>query len=157
MAARRNAGMADRQGEVRARPFGNGRYLEGGRWHALGQPVIYAGLSAEIAALEKLVHTGKFLPRDLVLVELTLPDDRALYEHKGAASLPAGWDSIPAGDTSARIGAQFLRSALALGLIVPSAIVREAGNIVINPLHPRFPEVTMKISRAFPFDQRLGN
>jgi RES domain-containing protein len=42
-----------------------GGTLEGGRWHALGQPVIYAGLSAEIAALEKLVHTGKFLPRDL--------------------------------------------------------------------------------------------
>ncbi len=57
--------------------------------------MIYAGLSAEIAALEKLVHTGKFLPRDLVFVELTLPDDPALYEHKGAASLPAGWDSIP--------------------------------------------------------------
>lgn len=93
-----------------------------------------------------------------MLVELTLPDDPALYERKGAASLPAPkeinrWDSIPAGDTSARIGAECLRSALALGLIVPSAIVREAENIVINPLHRRFPEVTMKISRPFSFDQ----
>ena len=117
--------------------------------------MIYAGLSAEIAALEKLVHTGKFLPRDLVLVEITLPDGPALYEQRDPASL--GWDPIPAGDSSARIGAEFLRSALALGLIVPSAIVREAGIIVINPLHPRFPEVTMKISRPFAFDQRLGN
>ncbi len=134
---------------------GMGGTLEGGRWHALGRPVVYAGLSAEIAALEKLVHTGRFLPRDLVLVELTLPDDPALYEHKGAASLPVGWDS--AGGTTERIGAEFLRSLRALGLIVPSAIVPEAGNIVINPLHPRFPEVTMKISRPFSFDQRLGN
>jgi RES domain-containing protein len=98
---------------------GMGGTLEGGRWHALGQPVIYAGLSAEIAALEKLVHTGKFLPRDLVLVEIMLPDGPALYEQRDPASLPAGWDSLPAGDTSARIGAEFLRSALALGLIVP--------------------------------------
>ncbi|MDQ3582358.1 MAG: RES family NAD+ phosphorylase [Pseudomonadota bacterium] len=136
---------------------GTGGTWEGGRWHERGRPVIYAGLSAEIAALEKLVHTGKFLPRDLVLVEITLPDGPALYEQRDPASLPAGWDSIPAGDSSARIGAEFLRSALALGLIVPSAIVREAGIIVINPLHPRFPEVTMKISRPFAFDQRLGN
>ncbi|MGH8480682.1 MAG: RES domain-containing protein [Gammaproteobacteria bacterium] len=87
--------MANRQDEVRARPFRNRRCS--GRWSLArdGPPVIYAGLSAEIAALEKLVHTGKFLPRDLVFVELTLPDDPALYEHKGAASLPAGWDSIP--------------------------------------------------------------
>jgi RES domain-containing protein len=134
---------------------GTGGTLEGGRWHVLGQPVIYAGLSAEIAVLEKLVHTGRSLPKDLVLVELTLPDDPALYEHKDAASLPAGWDSIPAGDTSARIGAEFLRSLRALGLIVPSAIVREARNIVINPLHTRFPEVTMEKIRAFSFDQRL--
>ena len=134
-----------------------GGTLEDGRWHALGQPVIYAGLSAEIAALEKLVHTGKFLPRDLVLVELTLPDGPALYEQRDPASLPAGWDSIPAGDTSARVGAEFLRSGRAVGLIVPSAIVREAGIIVINPLHPRFAEVTMRISRPFSFDQRLGN
>ncbi|MGH8586774.1 MAG: RES family NAD+ phosphorylase [Gammaproteobacteria bacterium] len=55
------------------------------------------------------------------------------------------------------MGAEFLRSSRALGLIVPSAIVREAGNILINPLHPRFPEVTMEISRPFSFDQRLGN
>ena len=136
---------------------GTGGTLEGGRWHASGQPVIYAGLSAEIAALEKLVHTGKFLPRDLVLVELTLPDDPRLYEQRDPASLPVGWDIIPAARASAQIGAEFLRSLRALGLIVPSAIVREAENIVINPLHPRFAEVTMKISRPFSFDQRLGN
>ncbi len=69
---------------------GTGGTREGGRWHERGQPVIYAGLSAEIAALEKLVHTGKFLPRDLVLVELTLPDDPALYELKDAASPARG-------------------------------------------------------------------
>jgi hypothetical protein len=135
---------------------GTGGTLEGGRWHALGQRVIYAGLSAEIAVMEKLVHTGKFLPRDLVLVELTLPDDPALYEHKGAASLPAGWDSIPAGGTTARTDRGRV-SPFAPRARTHRALGHRAGGQKhrINPLHPRFPEVTMKNIRAFHLDQRL--
>ena len=48
-----------------------------------------------------------------------------------------------------------LRSLRALGLIVPSAIVPEARNIVLNPLHPRFAEVAFELVWPFVFDQRL--
>lgn len=40
----------------------------GGRWNSVGVPVIYAGMTAEIAAFEKLVHIGGILPADLSLV-----------------------------------------------------------------------------------------
>jgi RES domain-containing protein len=134
---------------------GTGGLKEAGRWHKIGQPVLYAGLSVEIAVLEKLVHTGEFLPRDLVLIEMRLPDEEALYERPPAAALPRDWAAIPPGDGSVEYGSRFLLSGRALGLIVPSAIVPEARNLLINPLHPRFVDVNMQILRPFEFDYRL--
>jgi RES domain-containing protein len=127
---------------------------DGGRWHAQGVPVIYAGLSVEICAMEKLAHTGHILPADLMLVALSLPDDMVLYETVDSAALP-GWAATPPGAVSVDCGTGFLRSLRALGLIVPSSIVPEARNIVLNPLHPRFAEVGFEILRPFVFDQRL--
>lgn len=134
---------------------GLGGLVGGGRWHAQGVPVIYAGLSVEICALEKLVHTGSVLPADLVLVSLVLPGAEGLYEALSAQSLPKGWDATPPGPASIVVGTDFLRSQRALGLIVPSSIVPEARNMIINPLHPRFAEVAMVIERPFVFDDRL--
>lgn len=134
---------------------GGGGYAEAGRWHEQGQPVLYAGLTPEICVLEKLAHTGQFLPADLVLVELTLPEGTGLYAEPAARDLPAGWDAVPPGAASAAHGSRFLRAGEGLGLIVPSAIVPEARNVVLNPVHPAFAQVTMNILRPFRFDQRL--
>ena len=133
---------------------GAGGLHEGGRWHEVGVPVIYAGLSAEICALEKLVHTGPILPVDLVLVALSLPDAPELYEKAAVAAL-AGWDVLPPGGATADFGTAFLRSGRALGLIVPSAIMPEARNVILNPLHPRFADVELAVERPFSFDPRL--
>lgn len=135
---------------------GSGGLQEAGRWHQLGQPVVYGGLTVEIAALEKLANLGHFLPADLVLVAMTLPIDARLERHNRPDRLPKGWNAIPPGDASAQFGAEFLQSGRALGMIVPSAIVPEAFNIVINPGHPMFSWVKLKIQRPFTFDQRLG-
>ena len=134
---------------------GAGGLAEAGRWHPRGVPVIYAGMTVEICVLEKLVHTGPFLPADLMLVEMTLPDEATLYEVAEKTSLPKGWDTTPSHAVSMQFGGAFLRSARALGLIVPSAIVPEALNLVLNPRHPRFADVTMRIVRPFTFDKRL--
>ena len=133
---------------------GAGGLVDAGRWHPLGMPVIYAGLSVEICALEKLVHTGRIVPPDLQLVRLDLPDDPRLYEHLDPARLP-NWADTPPGAASVAFGGAFLREQRGLALIVPSAVVPEARNLVINPLHPRFAEVTMAVERPFAFDARL--
>lgn len=133
---------------------GAGGLAEGGRWHARGTPVIYAGLSVEICAMEKLVHTGVILPADLQLVSLALPDEPALYESLATGEL-SGWEATPPGRASSEFGTEFLRSGRALGLIVPSAIVPEARNLIVNPLHPRFADVRFAVERRFVFDRRL--
>jgi hypothetical protein len=110
-------------------------------------PVIYAGLSVEICAMEKLAHTGAILPADLQLVSLTQPDEcRAL--RNGRTRRAAQWEAMPPGCGVDRIRHDFLRSGRALGLIVPSAIVPEARNLIVNPLHPRFADVRFASSGA---------
>ena len=133
---------------------GAGGLADAGRWHRQGVPVVYAGLSVEICALEKLVHTGNFLPADLQLVALDLPDDPALYESLDPTALP-GWAETPPGSASVAYGTAFLREGRGLALIVPSAVVPEARNLVINPLHPRFAAVAMRVERPFVLDSRL--
>ncbi|KON81385.1 RES family NAD+ phosphorylase [Azoarcus sp. PA01] len=133
---------------------GAGGLYEGGRWHLLGVPVIYAGLSAEICAMEKLVHTGPILPVDLVLVALTLPDSADLYEEADIATL-SGWDDLSPNGASVEFGTAFLRSGRALGLIAPSAVMPEARNVILNPLHRSFADVELAIERPFSFDPRL--
>jgi RES domain-containing protein len=131
-----------------------GLYAEG-RWHERGTPVIYCGASVEICALESLAHTGPVLPDDLVLVEFVLPDEDKLYRNISAADLPPGWAGCPPLRQTKAAGTRFLRDNEALALFVPSAIVVEARNLLINPHHPRFADVSIEVLRDFSFDPRL--
>lgn len=134
---------------------GFGASIKGQRWNSASIPAIYAGLTPEIAALEKLVHTGSILPRDLVVVRLDLPDGADLYDIPHPADLPKGWDALPGSPAAAAYGDAFLLEAKYLGLIVPSAVVPEARNIVINPGHPAMKQVKLETVRDFTFDPRL--
>ena len=135
---------------------GTGARLTGGRWNSPGVAAIYAGMTPEIAALEKLVHTSDLLPQDLVLSIIELPSDERLYLRLTVADLPDGWDALPSSTTAASLGDTFLLASTHLGLIVPSAIMPEALNIVLNPSHPEFNSATFSIVRPFEFDSRLG-
>jgi RES domain-containing protein len=135
--------------------LGTGAAIKGGRWNSANVHAIYAGLTPEIAALEKLVHTGSILPSNLVFVRIELPDDEDLYERPGLGDLPQGWSGTPAPPAAADYGDAFLVQGERLGLIVPSVVVPEAANIVINPRHPGMAEVTLEVIREFTFDRRL--
>src|SRR5205823_1075319 len=52
---------------------GTGARLAGGRWNRPGTPVIYAGCTIAITALERFVHLAGVVPPDLVLVRIQLP------------------------------------------------------------------------------------
>lgn len=134
---------------------GAGAYRHGGRWNNAGVHAIYAGLTPEIAALEKLIHTGDILPADLVLVLIALPDDDTLYEAPALETLPAGWNELPSSAAAASFGSGFLMKGKQLGLIIPSVVMPESRNIMINPHHPNFTSVTMSIVRPFKFDSRF--
>lgn len=134
---------------------GIGARLFGGRWNAPGVAVIYAGMTPEISAMERLVHAGDILPADLVLVRFDLLEEASLYYRYEKTDLPPGWDALPGSTSAVDFGTAFVNAGVYLGMIVPSAVMPEASNIVINPNHKAFTGVQMTIVRPFEFDSRL--
>ncbi len=132
---------------------GTGPKLYGGRWNPPGTPAIYAAGSIALAALETLVRI-QAPPADLVLVAIDIPDDSGLSE-PGAAELPEDWASPLLSDRCQAWGKKWCDAASALTLAVPSVIVPEERNYVLNASHPRMKDVRLKPMRRFVFDLRL--
>src|SRR5262245_31323853 len=126
----------------------------GGRWNSPGQRVVYASATKSLAVLEVLVHldVGRPLPR---LVAFTLHVDDESVERLPAARLPRHWRTSRGLEATQRIGDAWLSSGRALALAVPSAVVPEEWNYLLNPAHPRFGR--LKFGRPTPFilDPRL--
>ena len=53
-------------------------------------------------------------------------------------------------------GTRWARETRSLVLSVPSALVREERNAVVNPAHPAFADVGMRIERDFQYDPRMS-
>lgn len=151
--------MADAVWRIARRPyaldrFGIGAREDGGRWNRPGTSVIYAGGTIAIAALEKFVHLAGVIPPDLVLVRIELPDGYSALSLT-VADLPKDWDLLPPGPASMVFGTRWARENRSLVLYVPSVLVPEERNAVLNPGHPEFAGVKMTIERDFRFDPRM--
>jgi RES domain-containing protein len=144
---------------IARRPFaldrlGIGARESGGRWNHPGTAVIYAGGTVAIAALERFVHVAGIVPGDLVLVRIELPRTCSV-ERPALAKLPRSWNLVPAERGSMDFGTRWARDNRSLVLYVPSALVNEEENAVLNPAHPEFPPVKMVIERDFQYDARM--
>ena len=133
---------------------GVGARDHGGRWNRPGTAAIYAGRTVGIAALEKFVHLAGVLPSDLVLVRIELPENCSAEEPK-VADLPPDWSAVPCRPGSMDFGTTWIQEARSLVLYVPSALVPEERNAVLNPHHPEFRGVAMSVPRDFHYDPRM--
>src|SRR5437762_9161440 len=133
---------------------GAGARDTGGRWNAVGTPVIYTGRTIGIAALEKFVHLSGVVPPDLVLVRVAVPDG-ASSETPALADLPADWNALRHGPRSMQFGTRWAQQERSLVLYVSSAIIPEEAIGVLNPNHPEFARVRMGVERDFRFDLRM--
>lgn len=136
---------------------GEGARLNGGRWNSEGRAVVYTSGSLSLAALEYLVHVDPLVaPADLVAMEIQLPDDPGLGASAEPARFPSGdWRDYPAPDWQAELGDLWIADGEFLWLAVPSAIVPEEHNILLNPGHPAMSRVRVRSTRQFTFDKRL--
>lgn len=135
---------------------GEGARCTGGRWNHHETPLIYASNSIALACLETIVHLDAGdLPLNRYLVSIDVPDD----VWKAAVLLDprdhVGWDAIPAGMTSVDAGNGWAASGISALLLVPSVIVPEETNILINPAHPEASRVKVKKRRRWTYDARL--
>jgi len=126
----------------------------GGRWNSPGRRAVYASATKSLAVLEGLVHldVGRPLP---AFVAFAFDVDDALVDRLAAAQLPRDWRTGHGILGTQRVGDAWLASAHALALAVPSVVVPEESNYLLNPGHPAFG--TVKFGRAMPFllDPRL--
>jgi len=134
---------------------GEGGLHGSARWHTRGHRIIYTATSTPLATLEIAVNLKqpKVIP-DYVMLEVDVPDDRIITLR--ASALPAGWDvrdSEP--NVSRAIGDLWLDNEVSLALQIPSVVIANQYNVLINPRHPNFDQVTFADPVPFPFDPRI--
>ncbi|WP_018969960.1 RES family NAD+ phosphorylase [Rubritalea marina] len=134
---------------------GEGAHKYGGRWNAPGRHVVYLGGSRALTALEMLVHltTPSSRKKTYQLIRVGIPrEDLAVYPSE---ILPAHWNAEPSMEPTQAIGNDWVDAAAQLALMVPSALIPEEYNLLLNPKHPRFSELMIEPPLDFRFDPRL--
>jgi RES domain-containing protein len=136
---------------------GTGAKITGGRWNDSGDPLVYTSETQALTCLETLVHLNAGgLPLNRYLVSVTIPADVwAAARTATAGSLPVGWDADPAGRASILFGTVWIKSLASALLRVPSVIVPDEHNVLINPLHPDSKAITAVKMRKWLYDPRL--
>lgn len=135
---------------------GKGAEKSGGRWNRVGTPLVYTSTTRALACLETVVHLAKKpLPLNRYLVQITVPVSAwsAATELDPAAHV--GWDAEPAGKASMDWGTSWVGSIGTLLARVPSVIVPEEFNVLINPAHPDAVGLKATKVRKWLYDARL--
>jgi RES domain-containing protein len=101
------------------------------------------------------VHLAGSAHPPLVLVAIEVPDDEGLRFRPSLAELPKDWADLPAPASTQEFGRRWIESAEQLVMFLPSAIIPESTNVVINPRHPVYQGVKLEIVREFTFDARM--
>jgi RES domain-containing protein len=138
---------------------GKGAELTGGRWNRKGVPMIYTSTTRALACLETLVHfaSGVLLPLNRFLVRIEIPRECWTQRRRfGSLSKHVGWDAEPPGRVSQQLGSAWADENETLLLEVPSIVVEEEANVLINPRHADASRLSATMVRKWVYDRRLG-
>lgn len=134
---------------------GEGARLYGGRWNHPGVAVVYASATLSLAAIELLAHVDpEEAPEDLAAIVAELPAGIELEEIR-AEELPADWRSYPGPEALKDLGSAWARAGRTPLLRVPSAVIPEEPNYLLNPRHGDASRLTIRKQGPFSFDSRL--
>lgn len=136
---------------------GLGTLQSGGRWHQAGAVVVYASDTPAGALLEVIVQTeaASLLGHSYVLFTIDFDRDRHLLVLEPKV-WPADWRALVWPPTTQLIGTRWFRDQDSVILQVPSAIVPQQHNYLINPQHPLFHELQIDGPTLFEIDPRLA-
>lgn len=129
---------------------------KGNRWNSLNTPMVYTAESRALATLEVWVHldVSEDLPADRFLVEIDIPDDITIMEVK-IDDLPDNWNAKPPIAATQIIGDDFVHQNEAAVMKVPSSIIPQESNYLINPAHPDAKRIKVVSKIPFALDKRL--
>jgi RES domain-containing protein len=134
---------------------GVGGLYVSGRWHTKGHSVVYCTLNSATALLETLVHMeidSEDRPEHFQVLRIEGPDSLSI-EKAEADSLSSNWSD----DLSATqaIGDRWLTETRSLLLQVPSVLVPETWNVLVNPQHIEANLLKVTAMYEHAFDARL--
>lgn len=115
--------------------------------------MVYLAGSRSLAALEMLAHlTPESRRLRFSLIEVSF--STKLVEVIASDQLVANWRDEPAPDALKRVGADWLQSSRSAVLCVPSTVVPQETNYLLNPRHANFKKVTVGEPMEWQLDQR---
>ena len=134
---------------IYSRLDGEGARLAGARWNSPGHAVVYMAESISLAVLENLVHMSRQdFPTGYVVVGATIPDTVEILSEE---QLRISFGAIP----PQLLGDRWIKGLSSAVLRVPSAVVPNESNYLLNPRHPAFLQVVTEIPVPYLFDERL--
>jgi RES domain-containing protein len=109
-----------------------------GRWNSAGKKVIYAAESIPLAFLENMVRRqGVGFNDDFKIIIIEIPDKIVISEIN-TSKLEDGWRDFNDYSKCQHLGDKWYDAGKSLVLKVPSAVIPESINYVINSEHSDF-------------------
>jgi RES domain-containing protein len=132
---------------------GTGSKINGSRWNSKGIPVLYTSQFISLAVLEMLVNTNfKDYAIALDLMYINLPEGQSTT-NIDLKHLKSNWkDDF---DYTRYMGDEFFKQNESLILKVPSAVIQEEHNYLVNPVHADFKKIKIIKTKSFWPDERL--
>lgn len=133
---------------------GEGARRNGGRWNSEGTRLVYTSATQSLAALEMLVHMeNEGILYKYSVIPVSFDDE--LVQTLALTELPSHWSETGSIAYTRKIGDTWVKQQESLVLCVPSAVVPNECNYLINPAHVDFKAVQIGAAQPFPFDPRL--
>lgn len=133
---------------------GLGAKLYGGRWNMIGTPCLYSSSSRALALLEYSVNVKvEFIPEKLFFTLIEI-DDKEI-ENIAFTDLPKNWASVPSDSITKMFGSEKLNSSSFSILRVPSVVIKNEFNYLMNPLKLNFETTKIIEIEPFEYDFRL--
>ncbi len=130
---------------------GSGR---AGRWNSNGVFVCYTGSTRALSCLEMLVHLkGEQIANPFKLAIINIPELVQIEYFEAFSKID--WAEFENYCLSQKLGDEWAKSNRTCILRVPSAIIKNEFNYLINPQHPDFQKIKVIEIEDFGFDMRL--
>jgi RES domain-containing protein len=133
---------------------GEGARRFGGRWNSPGTAVVYVSETRALCLLEVLAGLRSVKPvQAYVIIPATF--DESMVIGVGTQGLPSEWRQHPPHPRTQRIGDGWVEQKRSAILRVPSAIVPEEFNYLLDPAHPDFRHTHIGAPEEVTIDPRL--
>jgi RES domain-containing protein len=117
--------------------------------------MVYTSATLSLAVLEHFVNLEpEDSPGSLVTRSAEIPESLGV-ERLDIRKLPRNWRSYPAPEELADIGTEWTRSRRTAVLCVPSAVIPEELNYLLNPAHQEFHRIRINPAVPFRYDPRV--